>query len=244
VSGIQTGNGSLGESWFGATTAAASGTAAGTGLSVAMGGSFDAADFALSLGGTLAGTFANYRVAQNLTRRAQDRELWVRVRGGTAEDRARVQEAIRTVWGTKRGAEILAAGKAEHGRPMLLELNDKGINQTCKTGQPSCGSGSPFGSNPHVNRDWIAIDPTTPTYAEVAPNGRFAAPPWPAGRESQGIPLEANLAHELGHAFVGTDDGLRGQMYNGLPQMENVIVNENPVRLELGYRPRTRYKEP
>jgi hypothetical protein len=174
-----------------------------------------------------------------------DRELWVRVRGGTAEDRARVQEAIRTVWGTKRGAEILAAGKAEHGRPILLELNDKGINQACKTGQPSCGSGSPFGSNPHVNRDWIAIDPTTPAYAEVAPDSRSGAPPWTSRREIQPTPLEAKFAHEVGHAFTGILDGLPGDpSHHGLPQMDNVITNENPVRVELGYSPRTRYDLP
>ena len=47
---------------------------------------------------------------------------------------------------------------------------------------------------------------------------------------------EILLAHELGH-FMGYGD-------NGPDKMRNVIVNENPVRLELGYPARTTYYGP
>ena len=46
-------------------------------------------------------------------------------------------------------------------------------------------------------------------------------------------PTEAILAHELGH-LIGADD-------DGSANLNNVMFNENPVRLELGYPQRTNY---
>ena len=45
---------------------------------------------------------------------------------------------------------------------------------------------------------------------------------------------EIILGHELGHAATRARD-------DGPGNMNNVIQNENPIRIELGYPPRTRY---
>jgi hypothetical protein len=49
--------------------------------------------------------------------------------------------------------------------------------------------------------------------------------------------LEASLAHEIGHAFTGVQE-------MGNKVMDNVIQNENPVRIELGLPPRVDYYNP
>jgi RHS repeat-associated protein len=58
----------------------------------------------------------------------------------------------------------------------------------------------------------------------------------PTTQGMQPAPLEVVLGHELGHA--------NGELDDGVNRMNNVIINENPIRKELGFPNRTSYTVP
>jgi hypothetical protein len=196
---------------------------------------------ALSLGSGLAGALAGYG-ARELTRaweNAARERAHVNIKGGSPEDRVRVARAAIKVAGTERGAEMVAAGRQRYTNPVDLELNNENWNQFCP-GDGRCGPGTPF-SNPIYEGDpVIHLDPdASKNSVFVDPSSKSATGPW-SQKVSQPQTLEASLAHEMGHAFTGAGDN----DYNGMDYMENTILNENPVRIELGLPPRVEYYSP
>lgn len=111
---------------------------------------------------------------------------------------------LRRIYGTKIGEEMLLT-QIRKGITVDIRHNSRGLNEGY------------FGTG-EVYLDYIAAQ----DYIALTPVG------------ITGIPTDALLAHELGHAVLGHRD-------DGPQRMNNINIVENAYRIEVGLPPRLTY---
>jgi len=223
----------LGGDFWGSVAAGFAGSGASYGSSVMLGGQASWQSFGLSMGSGLAGALASEGV--------QDLELWARIEGGTTDQRSEERDALRKVWGTKRGQEMLQQGINRFSQPIRVHLNDEGENFSNIPGVTGLDKDSVVQPQLGRDTDYITVDPSMngenglPLENMVDPTATSPSGPFnPDAAIGELTKMEIAIAHEMGHSFTHTYD-------NGPGRMNNVIKNENPVRMELHLPFRSQY---